>query len=320
MNKSRETFLERYVKTGINDIATLRPDLVKFLKNPEDAKEFTPGSHRKVMCKCPDCGYKKEVIVKNLCKYGFSCPVCGDGASFPNKVLRELLNRLPILNIEYEFRFDGSLYRYDGKFEYAGQKYLIEMDGAYHYVTNTYSNAEEVRSRDKLKNKLAEENGYKMIRIHCYPETMEHIKENLFNSDLNKLFDLSSIDWIEIESIARSNIIKRICDYYNEHPKALYKDIGEKFGYLADTISEFISIGEKLGWCKKENRTWVKIKYTDTITKDSKDFKSIKDCEKYLKEIGKPLRSNMINKRLKKYNGKAPKNGKYPEFIFEYID
>lgn len=66
----------RTVIAGINDIATVRPDLIKYLKHKEDAYRYTPGSEKYVDIICPECGYEDNIRTANLSRFGFSCNGC----------------------------------------------------------------------------------------------------------------------------------------------------------------------------------------------------------------------------------------------------
>jgi len=66
----------RTVMVGINDIATTRPDLIKYLKYKEDSYKYTFGSEKYVDVVCPECGYECSVRISNLSRFGFSCNGC----------------------------------------------------------------------------------------------------------------------------------------------------------------------------------------------------------------------------------------------------
>ena len=66
----------RKVLAGINDIATARPDLVKYFKDPSDATRYTPGSEAYVNVVCPECGHTDIVKVGNLSRFGLACNGC----------------------------------------------------------------------------------------------------------------------------------------------------------------------------------------------------------------------------------------------------
>lgn len=71
-----------YVKQGINDLATVRPDLVDEWSpdNPMKPNEITAGSHMWATWKCRKCGYKWQAHVNMRTKgnngKGTGCPRC----------------------------------------------------------------------------------------------------------------------------------------------------------------------------------------------------------------------------------------------------
>ena len=66
----------RKVVPGVNDLATTRPDLVKYFKNPDDATKYTSGSEQTIDIVCPECGYEDKIKIGNLSRFGFSCNGC----------------------------------------------------------------------------------------------------------------------------------------------------------------------------------------------------------------------------------------------------
>lgn len=55
--------------------------------NKEDGMKYSHGSNKYVDCKCPNCGFEKQVMVSNLCRKGFKCPICSDGISYKEKYI-----------------------------------------------------------------------------------------------------------------------------------------------------------------------------------------------------------------------------------------
>lgn len=66
----------RKVISGINDIATTRPDLVKYFKNQDESTKYTVGSEKIIDVICPECGYEDTIRIGNLSRFGFSCNGC----------------------------------------------------------------------------------------------------------------------------------------------------------------------------------------------------------------------------------------------------
>lgn len=66
----------RIVVHGINDIATIRPDLVKYFKNKNEATIYTCGSEQYIDIICPECLTPSKIKITNLTRFGFSCNSC----------------------------------------------------------------------------------------------------------------------------------------------------------------------------------------------------------------------------------------------------
>lgn len=97
---------------GINDISTIRPDLIKYFIDINDAYTHTIYSEDKVCVKCPICGFEKQIIIHNLTRSGLGCNRCSDGISYPEKFIMSVLNQLHIKYIT-QYRIDGYKYKYD---------------------------------------------------------------------------------------------------------------------------------------------------------------------------------------------------------------
>ena len=236
---------------GINDIATTRPDLIKYFDNIEDAYSSTEGSSKKHNLHCPFCLYKKKLSNSILSKYGFSCPVCSDNISYPNKFSRAFIKQLPVENFIAEYSpYWAGRKRYDNYFEYNGQAYILEMDGAWHYKDNNMSNqsAEISKNIDNEKDIMAKEHNIIVIRIDCKKSEKDYIKNNIIDSCLNDLFDLSNIDWDLCNKMGHKNLIKEVCDYYMNVSKVI-KEISIYFSIHRKTIERYLMQGYECGWC-----------------------------------------------------------------------
>jgi very-short-patch-repair endonuclease len=197
------------VLVGYNDLNTTHPHYVALLKNNEDGKLYTYGSHKKVDWICPNC---KTIIENKEIKYiitcGLTCPKCSDGISLPNKIMFNLLNELNII-FNREIKFEWCFYyyknkRYTGTYDFSfsidNDNYIVEMDGGFHTNNNILSGQtkEESQYIDAEKDKLANENNHKVIRIECNKSNFNYIQDNIIKSYLAILFDLSNINWTQI--------------------------------------------------------------------------------------------------------------------------
>lgn len=236
-------------------IAISRPDLIPVLKNKSDAYKYSKGSHDKIWVVCPNCGTERKIAVKHLTNYGLACHVCKDGISYPNKFIRNLMLLLQLDNLEFEkfLRYDGRKHLFDCYFEINGQGYICEVDGGFHFRSNRFhhniTNQQEI---DKLKDKIVEEQGWIMIRIACPNSKRQEMMDGIMNSILPKLFDLSNIDWNDIESRSHNSLFKEVCDYINEHPEIGTRKIAEYFNVSGQPIRSYYHKGIELGWITEE--------------------------------------------------------------------
>ena len=244
--------------TGINDIATKRPDLVKYFVDINAVYTNTPHTNKRFLFKCPDCGYEKEMTVSVLSDYGFSCDICRDHISYPNKYLRGFLSQLLIDNVKYEYSPDWAKpYRYDSYFTLNNQSYIIEMDGEFGHGNKAFKTKEkdiEGWKRDKIKEELAFKHDIILIRIDCIKSDSEYISNNILSSELSQVFDLSLINWDLCNEYATKNIVKEVCDYYNQ---TLFSgtQIAKNLNMGQTTVYRYLKRGKELGWCDYKSQS-----------------------------------------------------------------
>lgn len=186
------------VVKGINDIGTTHKELIPYFLNENDAYMHSNGSGKKCLFKCLECGHVKQITIHSFIKHGFSCPVCNDGISYPNKFMANLLKQI---NIKFESEYSPdwiSPKRYD--FYLPEYKIIIEMDGKFHFEHNDLSNQtnEELKSIDDFKDDVALKNGIYVIRVDCnykHNNRMEYIVNSIKNSNLVQIFDLKDFDY-----------------------------------------------------------------------------------------------------------------------------
>lgn len=236
---------------GYNDMWTTRPDMAKLLKNPEDGYKYTKSSHSRAYFICPQCGEILYLCINDVCNRGINCNFCSDGVSYPNKFARTLFRQLPVDNYDYEYHPEWAKpYFYDNYFEYNGIKYIVEMDGGFHYKDRLCFNKslKERQSVDEIKNKLASQNGIRMIRIDCMKSEYNYIKNNILLSEMNDIFDLSHVDWDLCDAMAQKNLVKQACNLYSSGIEDL-NQIAESLCVSRSTIQRYVKIGSKHGWC-----------------------------------------------------------------------
>ncbi|NFH00786.1 hypothetical protein FC831_10750 [Clostridium botulinum] len=250
------------VVKGINDIATTHPYLVEYFVNIEDAYKYSFGSNKKVFCKCSYCGFTKEMKISDLYKQGLGCSKCGVGISYPEKLMFNILEQLYVDFVtqlsKKNFQWCNN-HRYDFYFKFNNEEYILETHGLQHYENckGMYKDKlQEQQENDKLKKELALINGIKeknYIVIDCRKSELEWIKQNVLNSRLNEIFDLSKIDWLKCEEFALSNLVKKACDLWESDIHSTSK-IGEIIKYNSNTICSWLKQGTKLGWCNYNSK------------------------------------------------------------------
>lgn len=279
---------------------------------------------------------KKEISIDNLNKYGFNCSICGNKASYSERLTGLVLNELNLNFVTQlsncTFKWIGK-YRYDFYFEYNNEKYIIETHGIQHYKTGFAGvggrTLEEEQENDKNKYELAIKNGIKpenYIVIDCRKSELEYIKNNIINSRLGEIFNLNDINWKNIEFNLQNSLIKEVCEYWNIH-KEINKEnltttyLGELFNLDKGTIRRYLKIGNKLGWCNynpecEHNKTLFKGKVIE-IFKNNKSlgiFNTITELSKNSFEMfGENLYTTEIYKAYKN-------NTSYKGFTFKYIN
>lgn len=326
----------RKVVKGINDLATTNPEMVKYFVNKDDTYSYTKASNKKVLMKCPYCKFEKMYKINVLYSAGFSCPKCSvkDGISFPEKFMTNILEQLKEqgqLNY-YEHQYTKvnakwcGKYKYDFYFELNDKKYIIETHGGQHYVDKWFS-VEEVQRNDEEKRQLALSNNIdNYIVIDCSRNYLHFIKNNILNSELNNLFDLSRINWCLCTINSQNNMIKEVCDYWHLHndingENLSTSDLAKVFNLARSTIKNHLKKGTEISLCnydpKEEyNKKYNKNKKPFELYKDGK-FLGVFSCAKDLEEQSEILFGVKLSRRS---ITNASKNGiNYKGFTFKRI-
>lgn len=240
----------RKLISGVRTLYDIHPEILKYLVNPDDAKLVTPKSGKYIRCRCPVCGSTKEIMVSNLVSHGFSCSVCSDNLSYPNKFVRCFLNQL---NIKFfvEHSFDWSQSKiYDQYIE--SLEMIIENHGEQHYKESslTSRSLKEEQENDDLKKKLAKTNGIKhYIVLDCRKSSYEWIRDSIMRSELPHLlgFKIEDIDWFKCDAFARSSLVINIWEDWNLFHDLDYLSLKYKIGKR--TITSHIQSGYNIGKC-----------------------------------------------------------------------
>jgi predicted transcriptional regulator len=243
-----------------NRIITCNPELIKYLHNQDDGYKYSVGSHKQIDVCCPICGFSRQMRADHLFQCGFSCSCCGDGVGYPNKFIFNMLSQLHINFISEVSKKNSGFewakkYRYDFYFEIDGQKFLIEADGGFHKYQSQQIN-------DKIKTNLAYNNGYHLIRINCNYNNnnrFDFIKNNILNSKLSTLLNLSDIDWDECNKFATNNLTEHVCFLWEN----LNKSVGEISSICQlnrTTVCKYLQNGFLIGLCPSYNKEVSKVR------------------------------------------------------------
>ena len=140
-----------------------------------------------------------------------------DGISYPNRILRQVVTRLPVQQYKFEYHSDWTDGRfYDCYFVFQNKEYVIEMDGKQHYKDSKWTTYEYQKEIDEYKNNLAESNNIQMIRIDCSISQFYYIGYNIpifciLILALRAFWNIQSGCFTSIESI--TSCLKNICNF-----------------------------------------------------------------------------------------------------------
>ena len=250
---------------GFNDIHTTRPDVEEWMHNKEDAYKYSMSSKEKILWDCPDCKNTFEERICNVNSNRLSCPFCSDGISYPNKFmynsLYQIKDDLDFLDREYnpdwcKFEFNGNKRcgKYDVYFGINGQRYIVEMDGGLGHGNKAHTNSllsqDELLQIDLIKDKLAEEHGIKVIRIDCNYKTDDrytYILNNVLNSNLKDIIDLSKIDFDLSNKNSISSLIVKAGELWNQGLTA--GQIRKELKIGEGTVTSYLKTASEIGVC-----------------------------------------------------------------------
>lgn len=296
---------------GVNDINTVRPDVIKYLVDKADALKYTAGSKAKVLTECPICKFQRPISIHQLCGYGYSCTNCPDSVSYPNKILHSLLDQLPVDEYIPEYFDDWTEGRkYDAWFKLNEKNYLLEFDGDQHYHNRKWGDDTDRQKIDELKNKLAKDNNYILIRIDCRKSDFEYIKNNIYSSKLAELFDLDKIDWRKCALDAEKNIVFEVAKYYNSHDNITAADVAEALNITHSSAINYLNKATSIGLCEFD-------KDKSRILACKKNSKNHKNKQEYWFDVY-DQNGNLINTYATRNDCINDMNSKYKDLNLTY--
>lgn len=234
-------------------------DLIIDSVGEEVAKTLTRTTHKTIEIMCPNCGRGQNIAICNLTNRGFSCNLCGDGFTYPERLMRETLI---VLGAEFEMQtsFDNGAHRYD--FFLPEQNAIIEVHGIQHYEEATLGRTlDKEQANDRYKRELAIKNGIRAKDYHeidCRFSELNHCKHG-FISVLGKYFDieaLTSEDWNEIETNAQSSKVVEVCNFFNGHGGTAHS-VARALNMSVSTVKVYLRKGSELGICSYSGETYL---------------------------------------------------------------
>jgi len=325
--------IKRIINKDINNIiqgniVDTHPHLLKYFVNKEDAVNNTYGSERKVLFRCPDCGSEKLIRINYVTRFDkITCNNCGDGISYPEKFLTNLLKQLNI-NYKYQLgKLDVNWIKSNNRYDFGilDLSCIIETNGKQHYLDDCFKfknarNLDEEKIKDMEKEYLAKENGIEnYVILDCRKSELDWIKNSIMKSKLPFIFNFieEDIDWIQCHTYALNNLVKLVCEYKNEHKKLTPDEIGKIFSITRGTVYKYLKMGKQVGWYTDEQnkkRTCSKMVEIFKNNISLGTFNSMTELENLSKNLlGIQLMSCGISKSCK------DKDMIYKGFTFEYV-
>ncbi|EGT4138502.1 hypothetical protein EQZ09_11950 [Clostridium perfringens] len=306
-------------KLGINTIWDTDRWMVDLGVSEEDAKKYSKGSTKKIIVTCLDCGKKKKIEPHAILQHKTIFCSCGDGKSYPEKFIINFLEQLGLdFETEYKPQWTDNK-RYD--FHIKDSSCIVETHGEQHYKQTSRRGErsrtlEEEQENDKYKREIALKNGIKYyVELDCRESNMEWIKKSIINSELNKLFDLSNIDWLQCAEFANKNIVKEVCDYWNhKREDETTSDLMRRFVLARITIIRYLKKGTELGWCEYNPKEHYK---KVEVFKDNQSLGIFESCYELERQSERLFGVKLLNQSISSVCiGKKPQ---YKGFTFKYI-
>ena len=238
-------------------IAITHPELIKYFANINDSHQYSAHSNANVEMICPLCQTHKTQSVRSLTEQGFSCPMCGDGISYPEKLMFNILTQLE-LNFKNQvsrltpgFEWIEGQCRYDFYLELNDAQYFIEMDGQFH-TKSLFQTYDDVHAIDMKKDNISLQHGIQIIRVDCAYDKIqnrfEYIKKSILNSQLKDILNIELIDWDIANRFATDSNIRLAAELWNTN-NICTKDISNILGVSRDTARGYLKIAYNLGLC-----------------------------------------------------------------------
>ena len=331
----------RVAVLGINTIWDTDRWMCSLGLSEKDAKNHTRGSEDKVFVVCPKCNKRKEIRIYSIYKHKSIGCSCSDKRSYPEKFMMSVLDQL---GIKYETQYqpkylnrleeDGKWSQKKSDFYLTEYGLIIETDGKLNHKggelhSKSKNPLEYYIEVDNWKDEQHLLHGLKTIRINCFESNMEYIKNSILNSELINFGDFSKVSWLKCEEFALCNLVKSVCDYWNNDKKDWESatDLEKIFKIDRITIVKYLKKGTELGWCnynakeelekgrrRNEKNGKVVAIYDLEGNFIMKESSAVKLKERCLKELNINLNTTHISAVC------LGKRKTHKGYIFKYID
>lgn len=236
-----------------DSIGYKKPESVKYFKDTCMAYKLKPNSNKSVEMVCPDCGTEKKMIVGNFYRRGFSCSICGDGVSLPEKFFSNLL---AISEIEYmpqkRFKWNSERY-YD--FYIPSLNTIIELHGGQHYYKSFKGmELKNIKSNDLQKKQIAYLNGIeKYIEIDCRDSNYNFLKAN-FENAMRDIFIFDENIFRKAWELSQNSLVVRAWQLWEECPElGQTKVIAKRLNINASTVLRYLKRGVDINMCSYDS-------------------------------------------------------------------
>ena len=182
----------------------------------DDMYNTSPHSNKKYYMTCTKCGHKKDkkVQINWITRKGrkFSCDICRNGFSTPERFMSKLLDKL---NIKFKSQLNKSDFKWCKEYKYdfylPDYNMIIETHGLQHYESthkgSYFHSLKEQQQIDKDKEFLALNNNVdKYITIDCRKSTFKWISENIIN-ELKDYINFKDIDLYGVWKESQESIV-----------------------------------------------------------------------------------------------------------------
>lgn len=233
--------------------------MIKYFDSIEDSKKYSANYSKKILLHCPDCKRSKNISPHTLCQCGFGC-VCGDGFSYPEKFLYNILEQLGI-NFKWHKTFNWSKNTKQGTkiYDFYLKEYnmIIETHGLQHYKESmrSFKSLQEEQINDLFKKELALSNNIQnYIILDCSESNCNFIYNSIVKSPLSLIFDIKKINIKEADKFATNNLVKYCAELWNSGKNT--RDISDIVHIHISTVRRYLTKADQLQWCNYKRKQY----------------------------------------------------------------